>query len=59
MNNNNVRIFKANTKVDSLEIAMKNGTGSGGSTIDPAILSGIQSDILSNMKAISVNSAQI
>ena len=33
--------------------------GSGGGSIDPAILSGLQSDILANKNAISVNSAQI
>ena len=33
--------------------------GSGGGTIDPAMLSGLQSDIISNRKAISANSEQI
>ena len=35
------------------------GGGSGGGSIDPAIVSGLQSDILANKNAISVNSAQI
>lgn len=40
---------------------MSNGVGSssGGGSIDPAVLASLQSDILSNKNAISVNSAQI